>query len=219
MGQGSGYNPGYYGGGFGYPQRMSQPFMGGKGGGMGGMGGMGGYPQMYQTQMPQWAMSQPQFSPFASQGSMYGNMSPQSYAGNMMGSFTPSWASTRNANNSKMITPNYSYQPTQGANQWSDAAEYYRERQRMAEQMQGLQEFQSAGQRANVSHLNPFGPAAKKAADYYSGTDVRKGQLYGRSGMGDALDTMRSAGRAYSRGNLRDLDGKLIEGSHDTHGN
>ena len=61
MGQGSGYNPGYYGGGFGYPQRMSQPFMGGKGGGMGGMGGMGGYPQMYQTQMPQWAMSQPQF--------------------------------------------------------------------------------------------------------------------------------------------------------------
>ena len=63
--------------------------------------------------------------------------------------------------------------------------------------MEQLDQFDYARQRANISQLNPFGPAAQAAAQYYSGIEKTPKGNYARSGMTDAMNRLSAIGKQY----------------------
>ncbi len=155
-----------------------------------GFGPFGG--NMMGSRTPSWAqpqynMQQQMFNPYNMQQQMF---NPYNIArSNDLG----------RTQQQVLYAPGYGpqSQPSFANSGWSDAADYYRTMGERAERMKQLDQFDYARQRANISQLNPFGPAAQQAAEYYSGIQRSPRGNYARSGMTDAMDRLNQIGKLY----------------------
>ena len=184
-----------------------------------GFGPFGG--NMMGSRTPSWAqpqynMQQQMFNPYSMQQQMYSQAQP-TYQNGMWTGGGNNFQNQEFINRQQLATqrgnydpkgfyltdmvrnPNYTstQQPSFANSGWSDAADYYKTMGEQAQKMQQLGQFDYARQRANISQLNPLGPAAQAAAQYYSGIEKTPKGNYARSGMTDAMNRLSAIGKQY----------------------
>lgn len=208
-----------------YNQPMGMGGMGGKGGGMGGFqqysGGAPSFNPFGNTQsmnrgfgpfggnmmgsrtpswaQPQYNMQQQMFNPYNMQQQMFNPFAGnRGFADSRQVLYAPGYGPQSQpivGNLRDFLAPVKT--PSFADSGWSDAADYYRTMGEQAQRMEQLDQFDYARQRANISQLNPFGPAAQAAAQYYSGIEKTPKGNYARSGMTDAMNRLSAIGKQY----------------------